>query len=459
MKKVIALLLTMALLLSALIVTASAANDNETDGGYYIVFKGDDYRIHQRNRLHAEFGQWVIRGVTLSTSTPFKIAYSQDLDEVDKLYPEGEGNDYISRYNSRWMTVEFTPDGSNAGDSADMGWYDGYVSAYPCEPPQEDSTEYIPVTDRQIKRNLYEDAFTRYLPGWRERCTYEEVYYHADPRFGHFNQHDWVLISARSLVPNEGNYYGVFDDVVMYSSEDYPFDCGYGVYDCAEDTYYSITEAWNRGYADLHDVFINRVTSETNVDLLGDADHDGKLTIIDATLIQRFLVGITDLEESSWWFEHYGSHFGTQLTSLADYDASGTVNAVDVTRIQRALIGNPLYHHSFTAGVTIDQNTDGKIIAQASSSFGAQPVQYQYRIEGGVYAASVYVSDFGKFYLDDVNPEPGNFQITTGYIDDSSVELPVTSLTYNDNFTLTVTAKDAAGKVTPVSVLYLKNVY
>ena len=456
MKKVIAFLLTMALLLSALAITASAANDTEKDGGYYIVFKGDDYRIHQRNRLHAEFGQWVIRGVTLSTSTPFKIAYSQDLDTVTKLYPEG--NDYISRYNSRWMTVEFTPSGNNVGDSTDMGWYDGYVSAYPCEPPQEDSTEYIPVTDRQIKRNLYEDAFTRYLPGWRERCTYEEVYYHADPRFGNADTHDWVLVRSSSLVPTEGLYYGVFDDAVAYSSEGYPFAFGYGVYDCAEDTYYSIAEAWNRNYPDLHDVFINRVTSETNVDLLGDADHDGKLTIIDATLIQRSLVGLADLEESSWWFKHYGCDFGTQLTSLADYDADGTVDAIDVTRIQRALIGNPLYHHSFTAGVTIDQDND-KIIAQASSSFGAQPVQYQYRIEGSVYAASVYGSDFGKFYLDDVNPEPGNFQITTGYIDDSSVELPVTSLTYNDNFTLTVTAKDAVGNVTPTAVLYFKNVY
>lgn len=459
MKKVIALLLTMALLLSAFAVTASAANDTEIDGGYYIVFKGDDYRIHQRNRLHAEFGRWVIHSVTLSTSTPFKIAYSQDLDTVTKLYPEGEGNDYISRYNSRWMTVEFTPSGNNVGDSSDMGWYDSYVSAYPCEPPQEDSTEYIPVTDRQIKRNLYEDAFTRYLPGWRERCTYEEVYYHADPRFGYFNQHDWVLISGRSLVPTEGNYYGVFDDVVMYSSEDYPFAFGYGVYDCAEDTYYSIAEAWNRDYPDLHDVFINRIASETNVDLLGDADHDGNLTILDATMTQRFLVDMTDLEESSWWFKHYGCNFGNRLTSLADYDADGSVDAIDVTRIQRALIGNPLYHHGFTAGVTIDQDSDGKLNAQASSSFGSGQVQYQYRIEGSVYAASVYGSDFGKFYLDDVNPEPGNFQITTGYIDDSSVELPVTSLTYNDNFTLTVTAKDAAGKVTPVSVLYLKNVY
>ena len=153
MKKVIALLLTMALLLSAFAVTASAANDTETDGGYYIVFKGDDYRIRERNRLHAEFGQWVIRGVTLSTSTPFKIAYSQDLDTVTKLYPVGEGNDYISRYNSRWMTVEFTPSGNNVGDGSDMGWYDGYVSAYPCEPPQEDSTEYIGESDAPMMRS------------------------------------------------------------------------------------------------------------------------------------------------------------------------------------------------------------------------------------------------------------------------------------------------------------------
>lgn len=459
MKKVIALLLTMALLLSALAVTASAANDTEIDGGYYIVFKGDDYRVHQRNRLHAEFGRWVIRGVTLSTSTPFKIAYSQDLDTVSKLYPEGEGNDYISRYNSRWMTVEFTPSGNNSGDSTDMAWYDSYVSAYPCEPPQEDSTEYIPVTDQQIKRNLYEDAFTRYLPGWQERCTYEEVYYHAAPRFGNVHTHDWVLVRTSSLEPIEGNFYGVFDDVVLYSSEYAPFDFGYGVYDCAEYTYYSITEAWNRDYADLHDVFLNRVSSESTVDLLGDADHDGELTIIDVTMIQRYLIGVRDLDESSWWFEHYGNHFGTRLTSLADYDANGTVNAVDATRIQRALIGNPLYSHSFTADVTINKDVDGKIIAQASSSFGSEPVQYQYRIEGGVHAASVYGSDFGKFYLDDVNPEPGNFQITTGYIDDSSVELPVMSLTYNDHLTLTVTARDALGNITPIAVYYMKNVY
>ena len=457
MKKVIALLLTMALLLSALIVTASAANDNTTDGGYYIVFKGENYGIHQRNRLHAEFGRWVIRGVTLSTSTPFKIAYSEDLDEVSKLYPEGEDNDYIPRYNSRYFTVEFTPEGNNGDDSTDMGCHDSYVSAYPCEPPQEDSTEYIPVTDRQIKRNLYEDAFTRFIPGWQERCTYEEVYYHADPRFGNVNTHDWVLIKSGSLVPLEGNYYGVFDDMVMYSSEGYPFDFGYGVYDCAEDTYYSVKEAWSKGYTDLHDVFINRVRSESSVDFLGDADRDGELTIIDVTLILRALVGINDLDDCSWWFKHYGCAFGNRLTSLGDYDADGTVDVIDATRIQRALVGRETYPHSFTLTAHIDKE-DTNVTATANTAFGEGPITYCYQIEGSVYAASVYSSDFGRFYLDDINPEPGNFQITTGYISDPSIKLPVTSLTYNDILRLTVKAKDASGNV-QTAVIYFKNVY
>lgn len=51
---------------------------SEIDGGYYIVFKGDNYRIRERNRMHREGGLFVIRDVLLSGDTPFKIAYSVD---------------------------------------------------------------------------------------------------------------------------------------------------------------------------------------------------------------------------------------------------------------------------------------------------------------------------------------------------------------------------------------------
>ena len=431
----------------------------EPDGGYYIVFKYDNYRIRQHNRLHMEFGSYIIRDVTLSTSTPFKIAYSADLDDVTYLYPEGEDNDYIPRYNSRYFTVEFTPDGNNKGDSADMGWYDGYVSAYPCEPPQEDSTEYAPVTNTEMKRNLYEDAFTRDLPGWKDICSYEEVYYHynAEPCSDNPYSLDWVLVRTAALVPIDGDRYGVFDDAVIYNEQYDPFDFGYGVYDCGAGIYYGITEAWDMGFPDLHDVFINIVKNDAAVNTLGDADFDGELTIIDVTYIQRFLASMIDLDNSSWWFQYYGCGFGTPLESLADYDDDGDVTILDATRIQRALVGDPLYAHDFTLTARIDRE-DSRVIARADASFGADPVAYKYTIRGTVYAMSVYGNDFGSFHYDEM-PEPGNFTVTTGWIADSAVELPVTSMTYNDDLTLTVTAKDASGKVSQRAVLYFRNVY
>ena len=460
MKKVIAALLCFALLTATLAVPIGALTDEtNTDGGYYIVFKYDNYRIRQHNRLYREFGRYAIHDITLSSSTPFKIAYSVDLDDVTRFYPEGEDNDYIPRYNSRYFTVEFTPDGNNKGDSADMGWYDGYVSAYPCEPPQEDSTEYVPVTDKEMKRNLYEDAFTAFTPGWREWCSYEEVYYHENPEPSSDSPYayDWVLVRTDQLEPVDDDRYGVFDDAVVYRNGYYPFDFGYGVYDCGAGIYYGITEAWDMGFPDLHDVFINIVKNDAEVNTLGDADFDGELTIIDVTYIQRCLAGMIDLDKSSWWFKHYRCDFGTPLRSLADYDDDGDVSILDATLIQRALNGITRYPHSFT--LTAHINKDGsRVIANTNAAFGAEPVTYKYTIRGTVYAMSVYGNDFGSFHYDET-PEPGEFIITTGWIADSTVELPVTSMTYNDDLTLTVSAKDARGKVSQTAVLYFRNVY
>lgn len=427
-------------------------------GGYYITFKGDDYRIRQRNRLYEEgVGVFARHNLSMSTSTPFKIAYSADQATASRYYPEGEDHYYTPRYNSRYYTVEFTPSGNNGNNYEDIGWYDGFVRAYPCEPPQEDPSEVVPVTDKEFKRNLYEDAFSRYLPGWEYQCTYEEVYYHTDERYyGGINDHDWVLVKAEYLDPVEGSGYGVFDGILLFRSENYPFSFGYGVYDVQNDTYYSITKAWSMDYPDLHDVFVNMVQDQDRY-LLGDADRDNDLSVLDATIIQRSLAGMIDLEEYSLSLKYYACRFGTKLDSLSDYDADGELSVIDVTRIQRHLAGiQSLYPHSFTAGAAVNKLGDS-VIAKAYSSFGDEPVKYCYTIRGSVYAQSIYGSDFGQFYCDD--PEPGDFTITTGYIADSSVEIPVTSLTYNDSFTLTVTAKDARGRESDAAVLYVKNVY
>lgn len=74
---------------------------------------------------------------------------------------------------------------------------------------------------------------------------------------------------------------------------------------------------------------IKAVTNK--VDIMGDVDMDGEVTILDVTKIQR---RIADIETFSEYQE-----------KLADYDGDGTVTILDCTKIQRVLadVDAPLY--------------------------------------------------------------------------------------------------------------------
>ena len=74
---------------------------------------------------------------------------------------------------------------------------------------------------------------------------------------------------------------------------------------------------------------IKAVTNK--VDIMGDVDMDGEVTILDVTTIQR---RIADIETFSEYQE-----------KLADYDGDGTVTILDCTKIQRVLadVDEPLY--------------------------------------------------------------------------------------------------------------------
>ena len=74
---------------------------------------------------------------------------------------------------------------------------------------------------------------------------------------------------------------------------------------------------------------IKAVTNK--VDIMGDVDMDGEVTILDVTKIQR---RIADIETFSEYQE-----------KLADYDGDGTVTILDCTKIQRVLadVDEPLY--------------------------------------------------------------------------------------------------------------------
>ena len=67
------------------------------------------------------------------------------------------------------------------------------------------------------------------------------------------------------------------------------------------------------------------VTTDTSHDLLGDADLSGEIDIIDATMIQRRLVGLATFSE--------------RQERLADTNRNGETDIIDATYIQRYLVG------------------------------------------------------------------------------------------------------------------------
>ena len=75
MKKLLAILLCFALLAAVLAVPVNAiTNDGTIDGGYYIVFKQDNYKLSESNRLHGAGNFYWLGGLSMNPSALFKIA-------------------------------------------------------------------------------------------------------------------------------------------------------------------------------------------------------------------------------------------------------------------------------------------------------------------------------------------------------------------------------------------------
>ena len=75
---------------------------------------------------------------------------------------------------------------------------------------------------------------------------------------------------------------------------------------------------------DVGGTFVIKAHSYTSRKL-GDTDGDGEMTIIDATRIQRYLVGLDEMKKVD--------------IAVSDYDEDGELTILDCTRIQRVLAG------------------------------------------------------------------------------------------------------------------------
>ena len=104
-------------------------------------------------------------------------------------------------------------------------------------------------------------------------------------------------------------------------SHDNPFGSGYGIYDVKNDEWMDLSVALQ---SDRFEGLIEVCNENKIGNIYGDMDCDYTITIVDATMIQRFLADLLSTGNADL---------------IADYDRDGTATILDATAIQRTLAG------------------------------------------------------------------------------------------------------------------------
>ena len=145
----------------------------------------------------------------------------------------------------------------------------------------------------------------------------------------------WVILKANVGWPPpwEVKCGGVVADRFIYSIGGFDvFMSGYALYDAEKDDFFSLESVKEVDYPGLREALRELQLGNP----LGDADLDGRVTILDATRIQRFLADLDYLEEIG------NVSYGQCKSPYADMDGSGDVSILDATAIQRTLVGLPI---------------------------------------------------------------------------------------------------------------------
>lgn len=180
--------------------------------------------------------------------------------------------------------------------------------------------------------SYYRNQFEAYLDShWddAELLSYKEMYYHKDTN----DETDWVLFYASTNMEAPAFLNTIIGNrVIMRSSYGVPFSSGYGVYDVKQDTFMDAASASNNGY-DGFDRIFDKIGGGR---LIGDLDGDNKLSVIDATLIQRSLVKLSDYPADDE-IVPLGGLWMYSVKYYSDFDRDGERDITDATKLQRYL--------------------------------------------------------------------------------------------------------------------------
>ncbi len=168
----------------------------------------------------------------------------------------------------------------------------------------------------------------------RENYGYSEMFYYYSEQ-NTSDIPDWALAFG---VYAEGSMYtyGVFDDCYYIQRYSWcePFALGYVIYVPAEDRFYALEDAWEKKIEGIEKAFTEGLIPLGVAGVIGDADKDGGLSILDATQIQLEVASLSERKD----VEIGGLlAYGEEMKYITDLDRDGEITVMDATEIQRKL--------------------------------------------------------------------------------------------------------------------------
>ena len=185
--------------------------------------------------------------------------------------------------------------------------------------------------DELLFVDKFEEQYKDYFSGFFPIENYKEKMYHYDSN----DNIDWALVRFM-FMEGARNEYAVFGDMVYLGSCGAPLVTGYAIYDAKQQKFFDLIEFDDFSQFDGLDDYL---CSVKRIRPIGDINKDFKLTVLDATGIQRALAKLDvypdfdDLQANSFW----NARNDNELKYVTDANRDGVRSILDATAIQRKL--------------------------------------------------------------------------------------------------------------------------
>ena len=196
-----------------------------------------------------------------------------------------------------------------------------------------------PVYSMGPSHTMFDRFFEEYVSVYTYDVDPEDVYwsdffYFYDEPYEHRDSSgdvDWVLIQAETFIAQDVVYEGIVGNrFVFRPTPSYPFESGYGIYDVKKDIFVPLPCGTESDYDGMTKALDTFVTGR----LLGDLDGDDSITVVDATILQRCEAKMRDYPADDERSYPYG-----KIRYYSDFNRDGERNILDATCIQRYLVG------------------------------------------------------------------------------------------------------------------------